>query len=362
MKNEKCLKTTSKKAIHRFTALAAVLLAVCLVFMMPVSAADTISISSAEDLKKIGKEASHPLDGSYILTDNINLNDQEWMPIGTMNNPFTGNFNGNGKTISGLKITDANDGFVGLFSYIGTGGSVTNLAVSGDIDATETGNDGIFAGGIAGLNCGTISCCSFIGNITAKSPLSACAGGIAGINEYGTISDCYSIGDIAASYSDSDSVITMTGGIAGKNFYGTITNCYSTGTVTAISKSTGDGTAYAGGIAGMDERWRYDNTTTISNCYALNAIVTAEGVTKNNGRVVGENSSGNLAGNFGWTGMKIADVGVTDVTATDKNGTSVYAVNFWKNIDFFGGFDTTIWEINEDYPLPLLNGQTISSV
>ena len=56
------------------------------------------------------------------LTDDIDLGSQEWTPIGDdgYNNLFSGTFDGNGKTISGLQITSANDGFVGLFGFIKT--------------------------------------------------------------------------------------------------------------------------------------------------------------------------------------------------------------------------------------------------
>ena len=138
MKFEKCLKTTSKKALHRFAALAAVLLAVCLVFMTPAAAwtADTdwgtgydtlteFSIADAGDLAQFAARVNGGKDFSgktVKLTADIDLENQEWTPIGDdgYNNLFSGTFDGNGKTISGLQITSANDGFVGLFGFIKT--------------------------------------------------------------------------------------------------------------------------------------------------------------------------------------------------------------------------------------------------
>ena len=47
--------------------------------------------------------------------------------------PFLGTFNGNGYTISNLKIESSNKN-TGLFAYIGTGGKVANLKlVNADI-------------------------------------------------------------------------------------------------------------------------------------------------------------------------------------------------------------------------------------
>ena len=120
-------------------ATAAVLLAICLVFMMPVSAAWTadtswgsnynsateFTIADAGDLAQFAVMVNGGKDFSgktVKLTDDIDLGSQEWTPIGDdgYNNLFSGTFDGNGKTISGLQITSANDGFVGLFGFIKT--------------------------------------------------------------------------------------------------------------------------------------------------------------------------------------------------------------------------------------------------
>ncbi|MGB4023813.1 MAG: hypothetical protein WBK75_02010, partial [Acutalibacteraceae bacterium] len=81
-----------------------------LIAIMPMNflanADDPIEISSYDDLQKIGKDAGFPLDGDYKLANNIaNNNDNvTWLPIGTKNAPFTGKFDGNGNTISNLRI------------------------------------------------------------------------------------------------------------------------------------------------------------------------------------------------------------------------------------------------------------------
>ena len=78
-----------------------------------VKEAKTIEVATAEDLlgaaKYVGKEYSQY---TIKLTANIDLSSVEWKPIGlTLNKAFCGTFDGNGKTISGLKITGwENDG------------------------------------------------------------------------------------------------------------------------------------------------------------------------------------------------------------------------------------------------------------
>ena len=129
---------TSAKPLYRLAATAAVLLAICLVFMMPVSAwtvnsnwgsnYDSITefdIADAGDLAQFAVMVNDSKDfqGKTVkLTADIDLENQEWTPIGDdgYNNLFSGTFDGHGKTISGLHITSANDGFVGLFGFIKT--------------------------------------------------------------------------------------------------------------------------------------------------------------------------------------------------------------------------------------------------
>ena len=78
------------------------------------------SISEAEDLKNIS------FDGKYILLNDIDLGGAEWTPIGTSSSPFTGEFNGNGYTVSNFKITTGR-AYVGLFGY--NEGVIKNLGV-----------------------------------------------------------------------------------------------------------------------------------------------------------------------------------------------------------------------------------------
>lgn len=67
------------------------------------AATDTpIEIDSADELAKIGDDG-YPLNGSYVLTANINLGasaEKPWTSIGN----FTGTFDGDGHTISGLYL------------------------------------------------------------------------------------------------------------------------------------------------------------------------------------------------------------------------------------------------------------------
>ena len=83
-----------------------------------VNAGQQILITSQADLEKIGVEASHPLSGNYLLENDITITD--WLPIGDEAFPFSGVFDGNGRTIT-LNSFDASalleKSYIGIFGY-----------------------------------------------------------------------------------------------------------------------------------------------------------------------------------------------------------------------------------------------------
>lgn len=167
---------------------------------------------------------------SAVLMDNIDMKDAEWTPIGTADKPFSGNFDGNGHTISGLNYSGE---YAGLFGYMNNGtisnikladSSFANGTASGGICAVNNGGtiencavdnvavSGGTAGGICGQNSGTITNCFFFGNVssdgksggicgsnsgTIKSTVSLYAGTAVGENTNGDIENCFYNSDIA---------------------------------------------------------------------------------------------------------------------------------------------------------------------
>lgn len=113
---------------------------------------------------------------------------------------FAGTFKGQKHRITGLNID--NDGSrQGLFRIIAEGASVSDLTVCGTV---TPGGSGVAVGGIAGVNGGTISGCSFEGSVSGVEKV----GGIAGENTAtGTIRSCSASGSIRGEH--------MAGGIAG---------------------------------------------------------------------------------------------------------------------------------------------------
>jgi len=157
----------------------------------------------------------------FKLGDDIAYN--PWVSIGTKANPFNGNFEGNGKIISGISA-DQNLSYQGLFGYIGSNGTVKNVRVIADIKGKD------YVGGIAGYNEGEISNVYFDGSVSGANYV----GGIAGENAK-NISSSYSNGNVGGA--------NYVGGFAGKNS-GSIRVAYSAGTVT--------GTGNVGGFVGSN--------------------------------------------------------------------------------------------------------------
>lgn len=121
------------------------------------------------------------------LTADINMTGKTWTPVGMSIN-YSGTFDGQGHTITGLDISSPSEA-VALFGDIGGAGKVMNLQLK---DVTYNGVTAM--GGIAHGNSGTITACSVTGTLT-NTTNNGDVGGIAAIN-YGTITACWFNGTI----------------------------------------------------------------------------------------------------------------------------------------------------------------------
>ena len=202
-----------KKTNHFYRFCALALSCLLLISLLPVTQvlADgdgAIHIKSAEDLRSLAHSCT--LDswsrGKTVVLDNdIELTDDDELPIPT----FGGTFNGNGHTISGLSITQSVSP-AGLFGVLQKDAVIKNLNVEGTV--TPSG-DSENIGGIVGENHGTIESCTFNGSVSGKRSV----GGIAGSNlATGIVRACDASGAIFGQ--------SMTGGIVGENL-GSIVSC-----------------------------------------------------------------------------------------------------------------------------------------
>lgn len=219
------------------------------------------------------------------LTGNIDMrNITGFSPIGTQEHPYTGTFNGNNHSISGLSVSGSD--YVGLFGYV-QGATIQNINLcDSQITATSDGGNNIYtyAGGIVGFATGAakIENCStnniridarslhiggIIGFGEGSTEISNCTntstldgtynvGGIAGSLEGGSITNCGNSGNLPATGASG-----CVGGIVGCTSTGQISTCYNTGEI------TGGSNARVGGIVGLSE-----GSPSISDCYNVGAV------------------------------------------------------------------------------------------
>ena len=192
---------------------------------------------------------------------------KEWTPIGNTCNgsysPYTGIFEGQNHTISGLYFKQEAS-FVGLFSV--NSGKIANVGI---LDSYFYGQPykGWQVGGVCGSNTnqGAITNCYNTGIVRGSETV----GGVCGSN-YGTITNCSNKGNVGE---DDESV----GGVCGSN-YGTITNCNNAGIVS--------GKSYVGGVCGKNS-----NGGTVTNCYNTGEV---RGTSQYIGGLSGDNDSSSI--------------------------------------------------------------------
>lgn len=88
------------------------------------SSEDPFIISNAAQFNEI----KNYLNSSFKLVDNIALSGY-WIPVGSKEMPFTGNLDGNAKSVTGLHINDTLLDYASLFAY-SSGAMIKNLSLS----------------------------------------------------------------------------------------------------------------------------------------------------------------------------------------------------------------------------------------
>ena len=256
---------------------------------------DPYQINTAAELAYFAKSVNDGkwYDGEYIiLKNNINLNNQEWTPIGNHSNSFRGNFDGRNHTVTGMRISNSSADYVGLF------GECTKFNVNSAIKNITVKDSVICGENIVGAIVGyakeiNIENCRSIGNtINGKTDVGGICGKIGGYS-VGKVSQCYNSSKVTGR--------GIVGGIAGMG--GIAENCLNTGEIMIINKAH---KSAGGGIFGI-----FDDTT-------ASASITA---CVNLGKVSGGESFGGIVG------------------STDSKSTG-HISNCYYNMDAItGGFD-----------------------
>ena len=230
--------------------------------------ADPYLIETAENLAWIAEMVNSGVTtyaGVYFkLTSNLNMNNIAWVPIGNSTTQlFCGQFDGNNKSISTIKITGSYT-HEGLFGITGNGFRCRNLGVT-----TTASSTGIYCGGIVGYINGSntvVENCYHTGSVSSTSTSTGSfSGGIVGyINATTNIANCYNTGTVSSCYAS--------GGIVSYiNATTNITNCYNTGTVSSSSSSSSPSIAsYSGGIVANIST--NSTNTNIADCYNTGTV------------------------------------------------------------------------------------------
>lgn len=240
-------------------------------------------------------------DKGALVADSSKLH--KWTPIGNSSVAFSGHFDGNGYSISGMFIntTSSHNGLFGNVS-----GSVSNLTVE---NSWVTG--GKFTGGIVGLNIGTLE------NLKNKAAVIGnddCTGGVVGISKsqeskknaiiknvinYGVVNGIKNVGGVAGEAWNTklDSTKNFAnvngknyvGGIIGKAGYNSVLVRYF---ITANnSQNYGDvsGKEYVAGFAGICGEQSCTSSSYSLECGNLSNI-------GNSGSIIAENNVGGIIG------------------------------------------------------------------
>jgi len=270
---------------------------------------DPQAIHDADGLQNMRDD----LDGDYFLEpedDNIDCSElEDFEPIGSEGEPFTGTFDGRGCSISNLTIDMPNRDNVGLFGHTAEGAIIENVAILninvtgqsqvggliGHADGTEVANSlivegtitcterGEQTGGLIGFANGTTiaaSCTS--GSVTGEEVV----GGLAGAFYEGTIIDTYTIANVTCNDSIAGGLIGMTDGSE-------ISNSYAAG--------TGLDCNWAGGFVGFPEETEFSNNFWDTETYREELEDTADGHFEGiEGRPTAEMQIQGIFENVGW--------------------------------------------------------------
>jgi hypothetical protein len=259
-----------------------------------------IGIDQAGELGSISNptNATYPLDGTYVLLEDLDGGSvggvpgdggsggtsDGFDPIGTDDQPFDGEFYGNGKEITNLFVGQSDTEGVGLFGY--SDGEIRNLTLS---DVEVTGKEKV--GGLVGENNGEVTNVSVSGSVTGVKSEDEDGeleggdeiGGLVGAND-GDIGGC-----------DADVTVEgyrEVGGLAGNNYGAEIGGSTATGDVT--------GTNEVGGLVGENDSSAF-TPGEIVGCLATGEVrgepnaETSEDDKRNIGGLVGVNIAGTVS-------------------------------------------------------------------
>lgn len=308
-----------------------------------------------EDLLKIGVEATHPVDGDYLLMNDIDATGEVIAPIAPASgDEITGVFDGQGHVIRNLTI-QWNDARAALFGGMGTGGEIKNLGLE---NITVQAN-GWGAGALLGfVYDGVIRNCWSSGTVENAGQRT---GGLVAALHGGQMYDCYSTANVICTGDQ-----MFTGGLVGSlhNNNSVIERCYATGDVSSPGH-------YVGGLVGGTLDHGH-----VRDCYATGAATSPQscvgglvGRVNADATIERSYSTGVVSGGWdvgGLVGINENDAAVTDsfwdvdasLMGTSPSGVGKTTAEMQTDSTFTdAGWDfATVWFMQASGSYPLLAG------
>ncbi len=327
------------------------------------------------------------------LTADVDMSAHSWVPVAFTGKTFTGTFDGNGHTISGVSCNylgmsgaTQTGSDLALFGNVSNGGSIKNVYLKDANYSSMTSQlvtDFVMGSLVANLGSNaTVSGCTSSAELETQQA-NTVMGGLVGSSE----------GAVHSSYSASELIGFKMGGLVGDNG-GDLYNSFAN-PLFEYSGESGANAKYVGGLVA-------ENDGTVQNCY-VRFSRTQELTGANFGQLAGDNEnsitdcytpltfSGDVPSTIVHTGSATSDtykvvdapylynrpndnlVGSTGKTLTEKlnNWVSAQGTNsdyaFWKrstaggysydynNTTYIGG------NINDDYPIHKMKGMSCAA-
>ena len=284
--------------------------------------------------------------------------DTGWLPIATVDAPFTSLFNGNNNNISNLQINrdTVDDASIGLFAALSSSARLENVGIldvaiggRGSVGSLVGQNEGVIAnsyaqgkvegaqhrvGGLVAFNDATGVIINSYANVMTTSTAVLSAGGLVG-NNTGTIRNSYAAGDVGG-------VCDVGGLVAENGSGGEIVNSYAAGAVSR-SGSCSDAVTRtrAGGLVA-------DNAGLIRNSYVRGSISAGGGTA---GGLVAVGASGTIESSY-WdstVNSGIAGDSMARTTADLRTPTNDNAA-----MGIYADWNSDDWDFGTAMQYPLL--------
>ena len=333
---------------------------------------------------KYNLTAHYEISSNDANFDTLDFSGINLFGIGSEDEMFTGSFNGNGKIMKNITLSNPGKNN-GLFNYIGAQGVVKNIIIQNIIISNGTTIGGVasinyglvdnvivgavyqnnsyvydgtsnispylsqratvYAGGIVGYNNGVISNSKNYSQVAPRNDLSEVyCGGITSYNQ-GYIKNCGNYNNIGGTSAVNNSIYSnFTGGIAAYNNYvedivnsAVIESCLNIASIYGKTKSVSavSVAAYVGGIVG------YNNKGLIQYCYNNNvasqiyAVTTFSTQNVYAGGLIGYNYNGGQVhycytiSNVTYYNSSTADIKAGTIIGLNKSGNPSYLSNLY---------------------------------